>query len=640
MEHILKILFVEDVIHDAELIWRELKKSNIGFTKVLVDKKDDYIDSLRNFKPDLIISDYSLPLFDGLSALLLRNEIAPSTPFIIVTGSVNEEVAVECMKAGADDYVLKEKLSRLGSAVLNVRNKIRLQAEKEETEEQLRKSELRLLRAQSISHVGNWELDLSTKTVWVSEEALKIYGFDIQNREIPLDQVQKIPLPEYRIVLDEAMEHLLRYNEQYKAEFKIKRINDQEIRSIYSLAELEVVPDSEKVMVIGTIQDITERKEKEEELIRTREKALEGDRLKTAFLHNISHEIRTPMNAIIGFSELLRDPLLDGPTRESYIEIIIQSSNNLLTIITDIIDISNIEANLIRITKNEINLNSNLQDLCDRFTPLANEKNLELICKTSLSFEDAFILTDNTKLLQILTNFIDNAFKFTQKGHISLEYKVKADFLEFCVSDTGMGIPKEYHKKIFEPFYKLQNTLMIYEGTGLGLSISKAYVELLGGKIWLESEPDKGAAFYFTIPFEKSYSVKEADSIRDQVINPVVNNKKTILIAEDIESNFKLLQYFLSDLNLEILRAVNGKEAVEICLSGKVIDLVLMDIKMPVMNGYTAVKLIREKIPGISIIAQTAYADDREKAIECGCSGYISKPFDKKGLLRVIREYI
>jgi CheY-like chemotaxis protein len=222
-----------------------------------------------------------------------------------------------------------------------------------------------------------------------------------------------------------------------------------------------------------------------------------------------------------------------------------------------------------------------------------------------------------------------------------VEYKVKDAFLEFSVADTGIGIEKEFHKKIFERFYQVQSTVSrIYEGTGLGLSISKAYIERMGGKIWLESEPGKGSTFYFTIPFEKAYSTSESALNKKLSESRLFSSKKTILIAEDTESNFKLIKYFLSDSNIEILRAVNGKEAVEKCLSGRLIDLVLMDIKMPVMNGYTAIKLIRETIPSIPIIAQTAYADDLEKAIESGCSGYISKPFDKKGLLRVLNEFL
>jgi len=1011
----LKILFVEDVLSDAELMWHEIEKNKISFSKIIVDKRADYLEYLNDFEPDLIISDYSLPQFDGMTALLLRNELAPLVPFILVTGSINEEIAVECMKAGADDYILKDNLSRLGTAIHNSISKKKLVKEKKAAEEELQQSEMRLQKAQAIARVGNWELDLSLKMIWASDEALRIYGFDKEQHEISYDIVKKSPLPEYRAILDEALDRLLKYNEPYEAEYKIKRANNGDLRSIYSKAELVLDHDGERVTVIGVIQDITDRKkvdealkqselrfkqisehsgewiwevdknglytysnpqvnvilgyepveilnkkhfydfflpevredlkkatsgnfkrkksfenfinsnlnkdgrevilstsaipildsegnltgyrgvdtditnrtraeealiqerrmlrtiidhipdtiyvkdaecrktmaniadvnyigftkedevlgktdielfqgqaglrgyaddkavissgkaifeheedfvdkngekiwlltskiplldksgkitglvgvghvitarkraeealkqsldfsesllktipfgmdivdetgnvifqsdsflrlfggeaigkkcwelyrddkkqcsdcplikgitigvteayeshgvlgdrifeiihtgmiyqgkkamleifqditdrkENEKELINAKEKAEESDKLKTAFLHNISHEIRTPMNAIVGFSALLGEPEVDEPTRKSYIEIIMQSSNNLLSIITDIVDFSNIEANLVKTMKNEINVKISVIALCNQFITLAKEKKIELVCETGLSDSDAIILTDSTKLTQILSNLVSNAIKFTDKGHIKILFNLKKNFLEFIVSDTGIGISPEYYDRIFDRFYQVQSQASrLYEGTGLGLAISKAYVELLGGKIWVSSEPGKGTKFFFTIPYEKPvvdtipiYDKKVPEGYRFPV-------KKTILVAEDIESNFKLIKYFLSGSNTEILRACNGKEAVEKCLSSDNIDLILMDIKMPVMDGYTAVKLIREKNTVIPIIAQTAYADDMEKAIECGCSGFISKPFDKKNLIKVLSEFI
>jgi CheY-like chemotaxis protein len=231
--------------------------------------------------------------------------------------------------------------------------------------------------------------------------------------------------------------------------------------------------------------------------------------------------------------------------------------------------------------------------------------------------------------------------KFTDKGQIKIWYSVRDRFLEFGVSDTGIGISEEHHDRIFNRFYQVQNTVTrLYEGTGLGLAISKAYVEHLGGKIWLSSDPGTGTSFFFTIPYEKRETkgiLVHGENANDSFVFPT---KKVILVAEDIESNFKLIRYFLNGSNAEILHAYNGKEAVEKCLSVENIDLVLMDIKMPVMDGYTAVKLIREKNNSVPIIAQTAYADDRERAIECGCSGFISKPFDKKSLFKVLFEFI
>jgi PAS domain S-box-containing protein len=393
--------------------------------------------------------------------------------------------------------------------------------------------------------------------------------------------------------------------------------------------------------LVGIGHDITERKEIVEELIRSKEKAEESDKLKTAFLHNISHEIRTPMNAIVGFSALLGEPEVDEKTRKSYIEVIMQSSNHLLSIITDIVDISNIEANLIKTYKNEVPINTTIKSLFNQFIPKAAEKKIDMIWEPGLSDYDALILTDKSKLSQIISNLISNAIKFTDKGTIKIGYKLVENFLEFYVSDTGIGISPEHHARIFDRFYQVSNAMeRLYEGTGLGLAISKAYIEHLGGKIWLSSEQGKGTSFFFTITYEKQVATTlpvTENGVPDSYVFPV---KKVILVAEDIESNFKLIRYFLSGSNVEVLHAYNGKEAVERCLSTGKIDLILMDIKMPVMDGYTAVKLIREKNTTVPIIAQTAYIDDKEKAIECGCSGFISKPFDKKSLFKVLRDFI
>ncbi|TAL73726.1 MAG: PAS domain-containing sensor histidine kinase [Bacteroidetes bacterium] len=393
--------------------------------------------------------------------------------------------------------------------------------------------------------------------------------------------------------------------------------------------------------LVGIGYDITERKKVEEELIEAKDKAEESDRLKTAFLHNISHEIRTPMNAIVGFSALLGEPDVDAQSQKDYIDVIMQGSNHLLAIITDIIETANIEANLVKVDKNEININSTIESILNKFISKANDKKIKLVCETGLYDNDAFILTDSAKVNQILLNLVSNSIKFTDDGNIKLQYKVKEDFLEFSICDTGIGIAQEHHKRIFDRFYQVQDKVSrIYEGTGLGLAISKAYVELLGGKIWLTSEPGKGTSFFFTIPYEKPITdILPVSENRgpESFVFPV---KKTILVAEDIDSNFKLVSYFLSGINAEILRAVTGKEAVEKCLANKSIDLILMDIKMPVMDGYTAVKLIRRTNSTVPIIVQTAFADDSDKATEYGCSGFISKPFDKKTLLKVLWEFI
>jgi PAS domain S-box-containing protein len=393
--------------------------------------------------------------------------------------------------------------------------------------------------------------------------------------------------------------------------------------------------------LVGIGHDITKRKLVEKELIKSKDRAEEGDRLKTAFLHNISHEIRTPMNAIVGFCALLGEPDINAQTQKEFIEVIIQSSNHLLAIISDIVDISNLEANLVKIDKKNININSKLRSLYDQFSSLAREKKIQLIWESSVQDSDALVITDSTKLTQILINLISNAIKFTDEGFVKVEYLIIDKFLEFRVSDTGMGISQEYHKKIFNRFYQVEHTNdRLYEGTGLGLSIAKANVDLLGGRIWLSSALKKGTTFFFTIPYERYYEETLVVDKKEVMAEFIFPEKKTILVAEDIDSNYKVIEHFLSGTHLNIIRAINGREAVEKLLSDKSIDMVLMDIKMSEVDGYTATKLIRETNKLIPIIAQTAYSGDGEKAIEYGCSGFISKPFSKKSLLQIIHEFI
>jgi len=263
---------------------------------------------------------------------------------------------------------------------------------------------------------------------------------------------------------------------------------------------------------LAMVEDITARKTAEAELIAAKEKAEESDKLKTAFLHNVSHEIRTPMNAILGFSALMSEPGITDSDRNQYIDIIFQSGNQLLTIINDIVDLAGIESGQVKINIREININTVLKELCDQFTYKLKSQHITLHYKASLPNDDAEILTDGTRLIQILSNLINNAFKFTKTGRIDFGYNLKDDLLEFFVKDTGIGIPAEYHSLVFERFYQVDSAVSRqYTGTGLGLSICKAFAGLLGGNIWLTSRPGVGSTFYFTIPYvkkEKDLSLK------------------------------------------------------------------------------------------------------------------------------------
>ncbi len=394
--------------------------------------------------------------------------------------------------------------------------------------------------------------------------------------------------------------------------------------------------------IIAIDSDITSLKNYGRELEIAKEKAEESDRLKTAFLHNISHEIRTPMNAIIGFSGLLSDQNVEADKRTQYTDIIVQSSNHLLSVINDIMRIASIEAGQENVTESQFNLNTALEYLHEQFWLKAREQNTSLELKVSLPEKEIELIADETKLVQVIANLIDNALKFTPKGAVTFGYIIKENELEFFVQDSGIGIAPELHQEIFKRFHQVENTnTRKFGGSGLGLSISKAYVELMGGRIWVNSELNKGSVFYFTVPYKTSGRDEMVITGETEVIQPDILTVRTLLIAEDEESNFNLLKEQLSSVKVNILRAKNGLEAVELCRT-RIIDLILMDIKMPLMDGFMATRQIREFLPDVPIIAQTAYNTeaDKELAYASGCNSFISKPVKKDVVLSAINGYL
>jgi PAS domain S-box-containing protein len=414
--------------------------------------------------------------------------------------------------------------------------------------------------------------------------------------------------------------------EQKKAEIQIQENNEQ------------IEAQNKELQLL-----IKELNHSNAELLISKEKAEESDHLKTAFLHNISHEIRTPMNSIVGFAEFLTDPDLTMEKRSHFTNIIVNSSYQLLSIISDIVSIATIEAGQEKIVEKDVNLNSSLKMLLDQFVLKVNSQEVGIILKHLLPDNEVTIKTDETKLVQVISNLIGNAIKFTKKGYINFGYKLKGNELEFFVEDTGIGIPADKYQDIFNRFSQVESTTARqFGGSGLGLSISKAYVELLGGKIWLKSELGKGSTFYFTLPYKKTANDLHTDNYAINTKQTKQDKLKTLLIAEDEESNFLLLEELLSSMNFNIIKATNGFEAVEICKSGKQIDLVLMDIKMPVMDGYEATRLIKSLNPNLPVIAQTAYSTeiDRSKVLACGCSDFISKPIKKELLISKIQEHL
>lgn len=390
------------------------------------------------------------------------------------------------------------------------------------------------------------------------------------------------------------------------------------------------------------------RDKAEKNLLEAKIKAEESDKLKSAFLANMSHEIRTPMNAILGFTELLTmpDSSISPEEKQNYIKLIHNSGNNLLQLIDDIIDISKIEAGQLKIVPKECDVNQTLMDIYESYHEIKKQKGkekIDLSVNLAETKQTIITLTDPLRLTQIISNLIDNALKFTDEGFINFGCEIqKSDTLLFYVKDSGIGMDQKKKELIFERFRKIEDDkTKLYRGAGLGLAICKSLIELLGGKIWVESFRGSGSNFYFTIPYKKiKKNKKNKESSTNNSTYKWVN--KTILIAEDEPNNYFYIEEVLKKTKAKLIRATNGKEAVRLFKQHQNIDLIIMDIKMPEMDGFEATKQIKALNKNIPIISQSAYAMpvEIEKGYLLGINDYITKPVNPKKLLSVLNKYL
>lgn len=430
------------------------------------------------------------------------------------------------------------------------------------------------------------------------------------------------------IQLDMQIEQLRNEVQNLKISNKDLQIKNDELMSVLSKAHLEI-------------------QRLESSVHHAKIKAEEADILKSNFLANMSHEIRTPMNGILGFVQLLKDE--NSPEkRERYIDIIYHNGMMLVNLIDDIIDLSKIDAGQLSINLTDCNIDNLMFEVYTFFNEIKFKQEKEHINIRLLNLNDDernILYTDAQRLRQVLVNLISNALKFTERGSIEFGYvinEVKSN-IEFFVRDTGIGIPKDKQEIIFDKFRQIEEgSTRKYGGTGIGLYITKHVIELLGGRIWFESEVGKGTTFHFTLPYHESKSVTDGSVIFKAKVPEYDWTGKTILIAEDIETNYKYLATILADTNATLLWAKNGKETIDLVLEGTKVDLILMDIQMPQIDGYQATTQIRHHFPSLPIIAQTAYAlpHDNLKCFEVGCNDYISKPISPILLKKKINDQL
>lgn len=635
----IRILFVEDLPSDVELAKREITKGGIVFSYRVVETEKDFRREIIEFDPDLIISDYSMPEFDGMSALMITQEFPRDIPFIVLTGSMNEETAVSCMKAGANDYVIKEQIKRLPFAVLEAIDKKKARQEKAEMQLQLRESEERLrLIFNNVKNIAVQGYNEKGVVHYWNRASEELYGYTA--KEAIGRTLYELIIPETMVsTTKSAVQKMFDSEQALPSEEMTLRRKDGSMVTVYSNHVVVKVFGYQKELYCIDI-DLTERKKMVEDLVTAKEKAEESDRLKSAFLMNMSHEIRTPMNGIIGFTDLLSKPQLTGEQKEQYIAIIRKSGERMLNTVNDIIEVSKIETGHVHVSKSMVELCREIEELCTFFKTEADEKGIQLFYDNTGRWE--IVETDKTKFISILSNLIKNAIKYTDSGKINIGCDKNDQELIFYVKDTGIGIPKNRQTAIFNRFEQadIEDTRAL-QGSGLGLTIAKSYVEMLGGRIWVESEPDKGSQFYFTLPVHDYKKKPSNENLQtDNEMNRTNNMHLKVLIAEDEEAADLYLAIVLEDYTREILHAVNGYDTVTLCRNHPDIDIVLMDIKMPGLNGYEATRQIREFNKDVIIIAQTAYAimGDREKAIAAGCDDYITKPINESELIKLIKN--
>jgi PAS domain S-box-containing protein len=511
----------------------------------------------------------------------------------------------------------------------------------EKAKDRFIESEQRFVRIMNNINMFFFNLDLNGNFVSFNRYLLKNTGYSEEELIgksavdifVPDDEKQKAK---------NLVAELLQHNKDvYYHEGKI-RTKDNEILHVLSHIMLAKDKQGQLKGISVLSENVTGKNAIIAKLKEAKEKAEESNRLKSVFLQNVSHEIRTPMNAIIGFISLLKDSPVDEETRYQFYEIINKGGERLIATVNDLIDISQIETQQIKVNKTAFSISELLSTLLYGSNALSAQSNNKVICASNYLNTKTILLTDRNLLTSIFSNLLNNAMKFTTNGTIEIGSKDKGNEIVFFVKDTGIGIPENRLEAVFDRFVQADLTLSrSHEGFGLGLSIAKAYAQMLGGDLWVESEEGKGSTFFFNIPKDEIVADKAETNTPEDKEKRLKQYSK-ILVAEDDEMNYLFLKNLLEHMGFGIVHAWNGEEAVEMLRNDDDISLVLMDIKMPVMSGEEATRQIRTFNQDIPIIAQTAYAmpSDRSKLLEIGCNDYISKPIVTDSLLKLLQKHV
>jgi len=652
------ILIVDDNIDDYYILKR-LIDSN--FKTEYHNGQQNLLSEIDKIKPICILLDYNLGLQNGIQLLkeIKKIDYYRFLPIIMLTNEKRPDVIIECMKNNASDYFIKDRLNKEDS--LQAINRAIKTAQ---LESKLKEEQERLQNIIIGTNAGTWEWNIQTGEIIINERWSEIIGYSYDEiSPVTVEKATNLIHPDYVNLFRENLKmHFSGEKDHYTCEMQVLHKDGKKTWVLDRGKVTSYTQDGKPLWMYGIRQEITSRKLHEEEIERfnrklqasttalrksnkdleiAKERAEESDRLKSAFLANMSHEIRSPMNAILGFASILKEEL---PRKDidHFTDIILNSGQHLLNLINSIIDISKIDAGKVIVNNEATDINELLDELYVFF-----EQELKVIRKSNLQLKvispepNLIIETDSLRLRQVLINLIGNAIKFTQKGKVEFGYEVNKGELVFFVKDTGIGISKDKFNVIFERFrQESENTERNFGGTGLGLSIAKACVELMGGNVWLESEVNKGTNFYFSIQYKRLEELDKPKFVGTAESFNLNHGDIHILVAEDEDSSYEYLERLLLRDNVKVSRAANGEQAVKMTLSDLSINLVLMDIRMPKLDGWEATKRIRVHRPNLPVIIQTGYAmfHDKEKSMEVGCNGYLSKPIKATDLLKMINQ--
>ncbi len=638
----LRVLILEDMPDDAELMFHQLRQVGLDPVWQRVETETDYCDALgqRASAWQVILADYTLPQFDALRALRLLRERGLDIPFIVVTGSVSEEVAVECMKQGASDYLLKDRLARLGPAVRHAVAQRQVQEERRRAEATLfeREAQYRALFNYIPDPVFIFDKQ-SHRFLDANEAVFRIYGYSLDELRsmTPFD----LHPPEEQDKVARTI-NIRNIDQPFTYTHLTRQGRRIDVEVLSNEFDYQGRPAS-----ISIVRDITERKRHEEQLVAAREKAEGMTRLTDAFLTNMSHEIRTPLTAILGFADLLVDEV-PGAQREA-VTFIQEGGRRLLETLNAVLDLACLEAGGAELTVEPVDVRPVLGQVAGLFRPLAEKKALGF--KMDLPPAPVFVPANRAGLERILNNLLLNAFKFTEAGWVAVRVYADEASGYIVVEDTGIGMEEAFLPHLFDAFIQESTGLTRdHEGTGLGMAIAKRLVEAMGGQITVQSKKGHGARF--TLCFPRVPPPLQADGHvepRGQaLLTPTTATPPTrrlplrILVAEDNLVNQKVVLRLLERLGCTAAVVANGREALQ-ALERAAYDVILMDVQMPEMDGLEATRQICARYgaaqrPRIIAVTANAMEGDRERCLDAGMDDYLSKPVRLEELGAALRQ--